>query len=185
MQDAAQGFDYLSQLANVYPLDLDRIVCAGHSAGGQLAFWLAGRKHIPTASVLHLPQPKLSIRGVVALAGAVDLRLIIKLGGLFRFTEGAPAVRSLMGGAPQQFPDRYAAADPGELLPLGVPQTLIQGSDDEQIPADLPRLWAQEARKQGDAVELVLLTGAGHFDVVDPESSVWPQVQSALTKMLC
>jgi acetyl esterase/lipase len=74
-QDAAAGFDYLTVLAKSHPLDLGRVVGMGHSAGGHLAFWLAGRHHVPEGSELHTaasaPGPKL--HGVIALAGAVGI----------------------------------------------------------------------------------------------------------------
>ena len=184
MQDVAAGFDFVGTLGKRYPLDLQRIVVAGHSAGGQLAFWLAGRHHIPPNSVLHEPQPKLGIRGLVGLAGAVDLRLDEELGGVFFYANARPAAESLMGGPANEWPDRYHAANPGDLLPLSVPQVLLQGSEDDQIPAKLPGRWAAMARRQGDAVEVMMLPGAGHFDVVDPQSKVWPAVRAAVLKML-
>ena len=75
MQDVAAGFDFLATLAKAYPLNLGRVVATGHSAGGHLAFWLAGRHHVPPGSPLHEPQPKVVLKGLVGLAGAVDLRL--------------------------------------------------------------------------------------------------------------
>ena len=180
MADVAAGFEHVAELAKTYPVDLSHVAAAGHSAGGQLAFWMAGRRHIPASSPLHTPQPKLTPRAVVGLAGAVDLRLCVELGGMFRFTSAKPAAESLVGGSPEAVPDRYRAANPGDLLPLGVPQTLVQGSDDDQIPPELPKRWAEESRRQGDTVQVQILPGADHFDVVDPESKVWPSVQKAL-----
>jgi acetyl esterase/lipase len=184
MQDAAAGMDHVARLATIYPLDTTRVVAAGHSAGGQLAFWLAARHHIPHNSPLAESQPNLALKGVVALAGAVDLRLTIDLSGIFSFSSGSPSVRALMGGSPQDVPDRYAAADPGMLLPLGIPQILVQGTDDGQIPPTLPTRWADEARRQGDRVELKIIPGADHFDVVDPESHAWSASRDALLKLL-
>jgi acetyl esterase/lipase len=184
MQDVAAGFDHISRLAEAYPLDTQRIIAAGHSAGGHLAFWLAARHHIPHNSELAQPQPKLSLKGVVALAGAVDLRLILDLGGFFSFSNGGPATRALLGGNPEQDPERYAAADPGELLPLGIPQILVQGSDDDQIPGDLPLRWKQNAVRQGDHVEVKIVPGANHFDVVDPQSHAWPVTRDAMLSLV-
>lgn len=184
MQDVAAGCDHVAKLAHAYPLDMTRVVAAGHSAGGQLAFWLAGRHHVPPTSVLAEPQPTVGLHGVVALAGAVDLRLVIQLGRVFSFSNGAPSVRALMGGSPQSVPDRYAAADPGELLPLGVPQVLVQGTEDDQIPPQLPQLWAQKATRQGDPVTVKIVKGANHFDVVDPESAAWPTSREAMLSLL-
>jgi acetyl esterase/lipase len=180
MQDVALGFDHISKLAEAYPLDTQRVVAAGHSAGGHLAFWLAGRHHIPHTSPLAEPQPKLPLKGIVALAGAVDLRLTIDLGGFFSFSNGGPATRELLGGSFDQVPDRYAAADPGRLLPLNVPQILVQGSEDDQIPSELPLRWQQNAQRQGDQVEVKIVQRADHFDIVDPQSHAWPTTRDAL-----
>jgi acetyl esterase/lipase len=182
MQDVAAGMDHVAKLAEQFPLDLTRIAAAGHSAGGQLAFWLAGRHHIPPATALAEPPPKVTLKSVVGLAGAVDLRLTIELGGIARFTSGPPAVEALMGGSPAQVPERYAAANPGELLPLGIPQILVQGTDDDQIPPELPQRWANAARRQGDSVQIQIVPGADHFDIVDPESKAWPVTRDALLK---
>jgi acetyl esterase/lipase len=184
MQDVAAGMDHVVKLVDEFNLDTTRVIAAGHSAGGQLAFWLAARHHIPHTSVLAQTQPNLALKGVVGVAGAVDLRLTIELGGLFKFTNGGPAVKALMGGSPSQVADRYSAADPGELLPLGVPQILVQGSEDDQIPPTLPARWAQAARRQGDAVEVKIVSGADHFDIVDPQSNAWPVTRDALLKLL-
>jgi len=183
LQDVAAGMDFVPKLAGTYAIDASRVVAAGHSAGGHLAFWLAARHHIPH-SVLALPQPNLALKGVVALAGAVDLRLTIDLTSFFSFSSGGPAVKALMGGSPKDFPDRYAAADPGELLPLNIPQILVQGSDDDQIPPALPTRWADAAKRQGDSVEVHIVPGADHFDIVDPESKAWPVSRDAMLKLL-
>jgi len=184
MQDVAAGMDHVVKLAEAFPLDTTRAIAAGHSAGGQLAFWLAGRHHIPHSNVLAEPVPNLALKGVVALAGSVDLRLTIDLGGFFSFSNGGPAVRALLGGSPQDVPERYAAADPGALLPLGVPQILVQASEDDQIPPALPLRWQQNAQRQGDRVEVKIVPGADHFDVIDPESRAWPVSRDAMLSLL-
>jgi acetyl esterase/lipase len=183
-QDAAAGFDYVATLAKSYPLDLSRVVAMGHSAGGHLAFWLAGRHHIEPHSPVHDPQPKVPLYGLIALAGAVDLRLTIDLAGYFTFAHDKQEVYRLMGGGAQDFDDRYRAGNPGDLLPLGVRQVLIQGTDDQQIQAQIPARWADQARRQGDDVTLHIVRSADHFDVVDPQSSAWPTVRESVRWML-
>ena len=182
-QDVAAGCEYVATLAKNYPLDLNRVIAMGHSAGAHLAFWLAGRCHISEASPIYAPQPKVALHGVIALAGAVDLRLTCDLSGYFTFAHDKHEVYSLMGGPPSEFQDRYRAANPGDLLPLGVPQVLIQGSEDDQIPPELPGRWADMARRQGDTVTITMIPSANHFDVVDPQSKVWAVVQAAVLTM--
>jgi acetyl esterase/lipase len=47
LQDVAAAIDYLATLADV---DTDCVVAVGHSAGGQLATWAAGRAKLPSAA---------------------------------------------------------------------------------------------------------------------------------------
>ena len=175
-QDAASGFDFAATLATKYPLDLSRVVTAGHSAGGHLAFWIAGRQHLEPGSALYEPRPQIALRGAVALAGAVDLRLTIELAGEGLFAHDRDEVHGLMGGTPGEYPERYRNGNPGDLLPLEAAQILIQGTSDDQIPAALPERWASLSQSRGSHASVYLLPGANHFDVVDPESKAWPQV---------
>ncbi len=182
--DVAAAFDFLTTLVRTYPLDLARVVAAGHSAGGQLAFWLAGRPHVPAANPLSRPQPQVPLRAVVALAGAVDLRLTIDLAGWFTFAHDKQEVLNFMGASPDVAPDRYRAADPGELLPLNLPQYLLQGSDDDQIPPQLSLRWAARGHQKGEKVMVDIIPGADHFDLVDPQSKAWPRVMAAFQQAL-
>jgi acetyl esterase/lipase len=182
-QDAAAASEFVSTLAQTYPLDLARVIAMGHSAGGHLAFWLAGRAHISPESELFLPRPQLALRGVLALAGAVDLRLTIDLSGYFTFAHDRDEVYALMGGRPKDQPLRYMAGNPGDLLPFQAPQVLIQGADDDQIPPGLPTRWAEMSNHLGSRALAKIIPAAGHFDVVDPRSHAWPTVL-ALTQSL-
>jgi acetyl esterase/lipase len=183
-QDAAGGFDFAAQLAKSYPLDMSRVITMGHSAGGHLAFWIAGRHHIPAHSEIYQPRPQVPLRGAIALAGAVDLRLTVDLSGYLTFAHDKQEVYALMGGSPQDFPDRYKAGSPGDLLPFHVEQVLLQGTADDQIPPELPPRWMEQARRMGDAPTVKMIPSADHDDVVDPESHAWGAVREAVHKML-
>ena len=179
-EDVAAGYDFLDVLAKSYPLDLSRMIVAGHSAGGHLAFWLAGRPHIPEQGLLNELRRRRPMRGLVALAGAVDLRLTIDLSGWFTFAHDKHEVITFMGGTPAEEPDRYKAGNPGDLLPLNVPQWLVQGVEDDQIPSQLPVRWAERGRQIGERVEVEMISGADHFDIVDPQSGAWAKVRAVL-----
>ena len=174
-EDVARGADYLRVLARTYPLDLRHVVVVGHSAGGQLALWLAARKRLPKDGPLYSPDP-LPLRGVVSLAGINDLR---------GYGSGCGnAVTKLLGGSPAEMPLRYRQTSPIELLPLGVKQRLVHGRLDKIVPLKQSQEYEAAARRGGDDVKLVVADEAGHFDLIAPQSSAWPAVQEALRALL-
>jgi len=177
--DAGHGADALRQAAAKYPLDLGRVVAMGHSAGGQLALWIAGRKRTPRSSEVFMPDP-LAIRGAVSIAGIVDMRAFAEYG---RQPCGERHIR-VMGGTPDRYPARYAAVSPAEILPLGVPQVLIWGADDTVVPEMLFRDYEKKAAAAGDRVEVVALPGEGHHDLCDPGNPGWKSIVAAVRKLL-
>jgi acetyl esterase/lipase len=105
LHDVVAAAEHVYELARNYPLDLDRIIAMGHSAGGQLALYLGAE----------LPW----LQGVVSLAGVADLRhaLDLKL--------SREAVKDFLGGTYQNLPERYQQASPMERLPLRRPTTRV------------------------------------------------------------
>jgi acetyl esterase/lipase len=176
LADVARGADHLRNVALAYPLDLARVVAVGHSAGGQLALWLAGRHRLTKDSALFHSEP-LPVRGVASLAGITDLRAAAA-----RRVCG-DAVPRLLEGPPAERADRAAQSSPIELLPLGVRQRLVGGALDSLVPNDLAQAYAAAASKAGDGVELEIVEGAGHFELIDPTSSAWPAVLRAVREL--
>ena len=163
LQDVATGVDHLANLVTEgFELDLGRVLVVGHSAGGHLALWSAARVGKP--GVLRRPtrvQP-------VAAAG---LAAILDLAVAFADHAGDGAVGELLGGSPTSRPERYAAASPLALLPLGVDQLILHGAADEALPIETTRQYVSAAVAAGDRVEFVAPRGAGHMDYLDPEST--------------
>jgi acetyl esterase/lipase len=171
-EDVAAGLDHLAGLAGRAPLDLDRLVVAGHSAGGHLALWAAARAGLPPgapgAAPLVTPWLAVSLAGVCDLhAGAAD--------GI-----GEDAVAGFLGATPDQAPERYRLASPRSRLPLGVRQLLVHGDADTRVPVSQSRAHAAAAAAAGDPVELVELAGADHLAVIDPASPAWAEVTRRL-----
>ena len=181
--DAAQGLERAASLPAEFGLDGRRVVLMGHSAGAHLALWLAGRHHVFAGSAIETPASAVAISGVVALAGVVDLGLLLTM-SQGPFAAARREVTAFMGGSPDEVPERYLAGDPGHLLPLNVPQHLLQGTADDQVPPELAERWAQKARRQGDHITVTMLAGAGHLDLIDPESRSWPAVLAAVRAAL-
>ena len=164
--DVAAGCDHLRRLAPAHGLDPSRVVSLGHSAGGHLALWVAARARLPRAEDPLFVADPLPLRGAVSLAGIPDLRRAAEL--------GFSAVRRLLGGTPAEVPARYALGSPAALLPLGVQQVLVHGTDDRVVPLALSEDYRAAATARGDTVELVALPGIGHFEPIDPGSRAWP-----------
>jgi acetyl esterase/lipase len=175
--DVAAAADHLVELAEEYRLDLERVVAVGHSAGGHLALWLAARHRLAPEDWLRGEDP-LPLAGVVALAGIPDLAAYAAPTGC-----GA-AVPGLLGGAPDEVPERLRRASPIELVPLGVPQTLVVGGLDAIVPGEQALSHAAAARRAGDGVEVREVPGVGHFELIAPESVAWPVVRDAVLEMV-
>lgn len=175
--DVAMAADYLRELAPQQRLDLERVVAVGHSAGGHLALWLAARGRIPPGDALYTPAP-LPLRAVISLAGVADLRQAWAL----RLSNGV--VETLMGGAPDRCPACYATASPAEMIPLGVPQVLIHGTSDQNVPYAISRDYHAAATNAGDDAQLIMLPDTGHFEVINPLSHAWPTVRKAVLVLL-
>jgi len=175
-EDVAAGADFLRELAGSFPLDLSRVVTVGHSAGGHLALWLTGRHRLPPAGRLFSADP-LPLRGVLSLAGIPDLAE-----GARRDICGG-AIRELLGGLPEEVPQRYQEASPLELLPLGVPQRHIIGLKDHSVPVEYLQRYAAAAEKH-DELQLDLLPDAGHYEPIVPAGPAWSAVRHALHTLL-
>lgn len=175
-EDVARAADALRALAADHRLDLSRAVAVGHSAGGHLALWLAGRHRLPAGSPLRGADP-LALRGVVSLAGIADLAAASS-----RRVCGDAAAR-LLGDAVGEAAERNAQASPSALLPLGVPQRLVSGRADRVVPLDLVEAYERAAAAAGDDVRLTVLEGCGHYELVNPASAAWPTVLGAVREL--
>lgn len=160
--DIRAAYDSMRALAPTRGLDLSRTTLAGHSAGGQLALWLAS-------------EPGVRVQGVVALAAVTDLAAFAAPSGC-----GA-AVPRLMGGAATSddaaVRRRYAAASP-VTRSGAAPGTrvLLVTADGDRV---VPQSQADAYRRRFPAAESLRVPG-GHFDLVAAWSPAWTQVLRAI-----
>ncbi|WP_439882525.1 alpha/beta hydrolase family protein [Pontibacter sp. MBLB2868] len=176
--DVAKGTDYVRELAKMYPVNARKVIVMGHSAGGHLALWLAARKNLSPGSELYTRRP-LKLKGVVSLAGIPDLES-------YSLDKGScnAAVPQLMGGMPEDLPAKYAAASPIKLLPLQVPQRLIQGDLDPIVPVSQSQQYTKAAQNKDDDARMILVENAGHFDLVAPQTEAWITIMKTVRELL-
>jgi len=174
--DVANAVEYFKKgLASDPRVNIKRAAILGHSAGGHLALWLGAKHRLPRSSILYTGRDRWLI-ATISLAGITDLRSAWELG------LGDNGVEKLIGGSPNQLPERYAEASPMELLPFGLKEFLIHGRNDDRVPISQSERFAKTARAAGDKTTLIALDDIGHFELIDPESRAWDIVaHSTLT----
>jgi acetyl esterase/lipase len=165
--DIRNAYQFLIQTAKQRRFDLPRVLVIGHSAGAQLALCLAAHERAVTR--------------VVSLAGVVDLQRAYQL------HLSNDAVVDFLRGTPAEVPDHYREADPMELSIPQARQWLIQGTADEDVPPlsrDYVATKQKRSGKEKEDVHLLEISGTDHFDLIDPRSQAWTQVEKITLGLL-
>jgi acetyl esterase/lipase len=171
----------LSIDAHRFRLDAQRVVGVGHSAGGHLALWYGARRSRwqPPANVRMIPPPE--FRAVVSLGGLPDLELAERPPGSGCGTE---VVGQLIGRGRPGRGDPFADTSVPRMGALGIPQVLVNGTQDRIIPTHFAEDYAVKMRALGDDVRVRLVERTGHVELVAPETSAWAvaveEIQRAL-----
>jgi acetyl esterase/lipase len=154
--DIRASYQFLTQNVHKYDFDARRIVAIGHSAGGQLGLCLAAHET--------------GVKAVISLAGVVDLQRAYEL------HLSNDAVVEFLGGTSAEVADHYKEADPMKLA-IGARQWLVHGAEDDVVPPAFSRDYVSAKRKMKEDARLVEIAGAGHFEVVDPRSRAWKDIE--------
>jgi len=157
--DVAAGID---RLADVDGLDTSVLLTLGHSAGGHLATWAAGRR-----------DARVPVTGAVSQAGVLDLVRADELG------LGGGAVAALLGHPPTE---DDAAYDPYQQLPLEVPVRCVHGTADDVVPVEISQRYVAAASDAGGDARLTEVDG-DHFVVIDPASEAWARTLELLDEL--
>ncbi len=171
LEDVAAALDALPGLAQRDRLDLADLTVVGHSAGGHLAAWAAGRGRLPDGAPG--AGPRVRVTAAVLQAGVLDLQ---------RAAEqrlGRGAVQEFLGGEPAAVPERCAVADPVRLLPTGADVLCVHGTGDDVVPPEQSERYAAAATAAGDRVQVRAVAG-GHREPIDPAGPAWAVVRDWL-----
>jgi acetyl esterase/lipase len=172
LEDVAAALDSLADLGTpedgaTARLDLADVTVVGHSAGGHLAAWAAGRNRLPAGAPG--ASPRVGVTATVLQAGVLDLDRAAEQ------ALGNGAVAEFLGGPADAVPDRYATADPVRLLPTGAAALCVHGTADTTVPPEQSDRYAAAATAAGDTVEVALVPG-DHMVVIDVAGEAWGRV---------
>jgi pimeloyl-ACP methyl ester carboxylesterase len=145
--------DALDRLPDLMDLQAG-FVLAGHSAGGQLALWAAATFN------------PIRLRGVVALAPVADLLLADQL------ELDKTAVQDFLGGGVRN------DLDPTHLPAPIMPVTIVHGTADARVPIAVSESYVTAH----PTARLVPVEGAGHYDLIDPQTGAWHHVTAEITR---
>lgn len=165
LTDVAAAVDELSVLAAEHGIDSDRVAIVGHSAGGHLALWAAGRSALPDGVPGANP-------GVVPTV-AVGQGAVVDLLGAAAAPLGRGAVMELLGGTPTEVPERYEAARPR--LDAGPTMFSVVGTNDDVVPPPY-----SVAPDRPETIDVIEIDGAGHMDLIEPTHPAWAAVVRVL-----
>ena len=148
--DIRQGLAFTSKLS-AHPVDLDRMVIMGHSAGGHLALLAASENQ--------------NIDAVIGLAAITDI---------VEYSRGKNSCQTatidFMGGVYEANPAAYEAANPAG-KPLNDRTLLLQGDMDVIVPREQSQL---------PGATTVVSEAAGHFDWLHPGTRAYQLLLSTL-----
>ncbi|MDF9279406.1 alpha/beta hydrolase [Arthrobacter sp. EH-1B-1] len=171
-EDVAAGIDLIASAAQEHSLDTSTTTALGHSAGGHLAVWAAGRFLLPEDA----PgggAPAVPITGVVSQSGVLNLQ---------RAHEerlGNGAVQDFLG---ERDGKKYRLADPMTAIPLSVPVLALHGENDTTVPLTQSESYVAAALAAGGTAELVQIPG-DHFAMITPGTDAWLQVIAAVERL--
>lgn len=138
----------IEALAGADGIPSGRFAVLGHSAGGYLALWAAGRPEVDLA---------------LALCPVTDL-----VGWGQRDRDRAEQKIAWAGAAPADAPDLYAHGDLVRRMPTGTRTVVMHGGRDRSVPHQDSVKFAELSRNAGQPVQLEVFETEGHFAWLDP-----------------
>jgi len=170
LDDVQRAVRWVRANAAQYGVDPGRVGAYGWSAGGQLAALLGTRDTRDDAPALAAYSSRVAC--VVDLAGDVDLAAYTRPPAL-------DEVVALLGGTPEEVPERYREASPLSWIDeRTAPFLVVHGAPDDVVPVAQSRRLVSALRAAGVEVEYAELPDAGHGDLT------WSRVGPAVLAFL-
>ena len=175
-EDVAAAIDVIPFLADAspVPLDLGRVAVTGVSAGGSLAAWAANREALPDGAPG--ARPIFPIRNCVAMCGVYDLARAIRWGD--------PYIRPLLGGTPEEHPDRYRNTSPIAYMARNVRMVILHGRNDSVVDVQQAISYEAASRRARRPVAMRLFDDAAHSSWDDLAGPQWRAAKEAILHLV-
>jgi acetyl esterase/lipase len=183
--DVLAGIDKLQDVAAAHALNLGPVVALGHSAGGHLAAWAAGRAKLAQLGMSE-PDGQVTRRQdatSVHLTGVVSQSGLLNLAEAERLNLSNGAVGNLLGGPSSKYPQRHRYADPMPALPLAVPVIAVHATDDDTVPRSQSEAYVDAGTAARMPTRLVSVPG-DHFDLIDPKNPAYRTCRELVQSLL-
>ncbi len=176
--DVATAIDQGLAEAARHGIDPSRRALLGHSAGGGLAAWATSRRSLPQDAPG--ADPTAPLFDLIVLHAPVAC---LALGSREHLGDGA--IDTLMGGRPDDVPQRYAVTDPQALTPDPMSRRLLlHGDADVDVPVSQSHAYLAHLRRHGVGADLEVIPGDTHYEILDPASRVSARRREALAAAL-
>ena len=170
--DVANALDYVVELNKEHPeFTIDDELVVGHSAGAQLAMWSGTRHALEPDEVGN--DPKFRPTRVVSLAGPLDM--------IYAATHGDDRIVKVLGGSPEQIPDRYESVDPIQNIDPEIPVVAIHGSNDTMVAPENSMRYIDAVEKVDGIGDLVIAEGDDHVSLVSADSAHYQEILDIIT----
>jgi acetyl esterase/lipase len=182
-QDILAGIDKLAALAGPHALDLGKVVALGHSAGGHLAVWAAGRDRLGRLGLAAADRGVQAHGDGVRLTGVVSQSGVLDLAGAEKLNLSNGAAATLLGGPSWDVPERFRYADPMAALPLDVPVYAVHADNDDDVPLAMSAAYVQAGSLGPVPPQLVTVPG-DHFALIDVTSEAYRTCRELVGRLL-
>jgi acetyl esterase/lipase len=158
-QDVACGVRFARATAQEYGGNPSSVTLAGYSAGAHLA------------AVVALAGDEFDGDCLAGGSGLPDA--FVGIAGPYDSDQFSPLLIPFFGGPRADAADAWSAGNPYSYVDrrISLPIHLLQGTADGTVPQRFTLDFAAALEAAGHTVELTIIEGAGHRDMVDPSAS--------------